>query len=116
MTQFINLTPHAIVIMTGDIDVTVQPSGNIARVSTSEADSGVVAGIPVIRRVLGEVDLCLSRDQITTDTVLLVSSMVLDSIPTCHRLAPFCFAPDTGTTAQRNDKGHIISVSRLVGK
>ena len=114
--NFINLTPHAIVIKTGDIDITAQPSGMLARVTTSELDAGVVAGIPVIRRAMGEVTLCLVRDQITTDTVLLVSSMVLDAIPDGHELAPFCFAPDTGTTATRNDKGHIISVSRLVGK
>ena len=116
MTTFINLTPHAITIKNGDIDITAQPSGMLARVSTSEVDAGTVAGVPVIRREMGEVSLVLVRDQITTDTVLLVSSMVLDAIPVGHELAPFCFAPDTGTTATRNDKGHIIAVSRLVGK
>ena len=116
MVNFVNLTPHAIVIKNGDINVTVQPSGMLARVTTSELDAGEVAGIPVIRRAMGEVTLCLVRDQITTDTILLVSSMVLDAIPADHELAPFCFAPDTGTTATRNDKGHIVAVSRLVGK
>jgi hypothetical protein len=117
MTQFINLTPHAITIDSNGIDaITVQPSGMIARVSTSELDAGDVAGIPVIRRAMGEVSLGIVRDQIDTDTVLLVSSMVLDAIPEGHELLPFCFAPDTGATAKRNDKGHIISVSRLVGK
>ena len=53
--NFVNLTPHAIVIMSGDIDITAQPSGMLARVSTSEVDAGVVAGIPVIRRNMGEV-------------------------------------------------------------
>ena len=113
---FINLTPHAIVIKNGDIDITAQPSGMLARVSTVEVDAGTVGGVPVIRRNMGEVELVLVRDQITTDTILLVSSMVLDAIPADHELAPFCFAPDTGATASRNDKGHIISVSRLVGK
>ena len=116
MVNFVNLTPHAIVIKNGDINVTVQPSGMLARVTTSELDAGEVAGIPVIRRAMGEVSLVLVRDQITTDTILLVSSMVLDAIPADHELAPFCFAPDTGASATRNDKGHIISVSRLVGK
>lgn len=116
MTTFINLTQHEITIKNSDIDVTVQPSGMLARVSTSELDAGSVAGIPVIRRAMGKVDLCLDRDQIDTDTVLLVSSMVLEAIPVGHDLLPFCFAPDTGETATRNDKGHVKSVSRLVGK
>lgn len=115
--NFINLTPHAITINADGIDaITVQPSGIIARVSTSELDAGLVAGIPVIRREMGEVALGIDRDQITTDTVLLVSSMVLDDLPVGHELAPFCFAPDTGVTATRYDNGHVKSVSRLVGK
>ena len=114
--NFINLTQHEISIKNSDLDVTVQPSGMIARVSTSEQEAGSVAGIPVIRRVLGDVTLHLVRDQITTDTILLVSSMVLEAIPVGHELLPFCFAPDTGLTATRNDKGHVKSVSRLVGR
>ena len=115
--MFLNLTPHAIVIKNGDINVTVEPSGMLARVATSEVAAGTCGGIPVIRRAMGEVSFGdLARDQITPDTILLVSSMVLDALSADHELARNCFAPDTGQTAERNEKGHIVSVSRLVGK
>jgi hypothetical protein len=112
--NFINLTPHAITIKTADINVTVQPSGMLARVGTDSAEAGTVAGIPVITRKMGAVDFDgVTR---TSGAMLLVSSMVLDAIPTDHALAAFCFAPDTGATAERNDKGHIVSVCQLVSK
>lgn len=127
--NFINLTPHAISIKNGDINVTVQPSGFLARVSTTEEVTSYVAGIPVITRKMGAVELfcpdtgksqTFTKEAVTVGVLptvnFLVSSMVLDAIPDGHELAPFCFAPDTGSTAERNDKGHIVSVCRLVGK
>jgi len=114
MTQFINLTPHAITINADGIDaITVQPSGFLARVTVEEVIAGTRHGFPVITRKAGAVDF---GGVFAPDATLLVSSMVLDAIPADHALAGQCFAPDTGTTAQRNDKGHIVSVSRLVGK
>lgn len=125
MTKFLNLTPHAISIKTADFAVTVQPSGFLARVSTTEEVTSSVAGIPVIRRSMGAVEIVfegeskvLTKEMVTVrDTpLMLVSSMVLEAIQADSEIAPFVFAPDTGATAERNDKGHIVSVCRLVGK
>lgn len=118
MANFINLTPHTISIKTADFAVTVQPSGILARVSTTEEVTSSVAGIPVITRKMGDVEFTGDVPAILSDgekPVFLVSAMVLDALPATSFYAMF-FAPDTGSTAERNDKGHIVSVCRLVGK
>jgi hypothetical protein len=107
--QFIiNLTPHSITIG----NTTVEPSGNIARVATEEIPGQPVHGIPTIIRKMGNVDF--GNIKASKHHIFIVSSMVLDAIPPNHPLAARCFAPDTGNSAIRNDKGHVTSVTRLV--
>ena len=110
MSQIINLTPHSITVGS----TVVEPSGSIARVATIESlTSSTVLGVPVIKRELGKVDFGID---FAPDTVYIVSSMVLDAIPASSQWASVCYAPDTGSTAIRNDKGHVVSVTRLVGR
>lgn len=105
-----NLTPHAIAIDVAGVVNTIQPSGTIARVTTSEESVGVcsVTGAPIVRRSFGEVEGVGSP----SDGPCLVSSLVLSALGSEWR--GVAFAPDTGDTAIRNDKGHIIAVTRLV--
>lgn len=105
-----NLTPHAIVISVNGSVNTIQPSGTIARVGTSEESAGLcpVTGVPVIRRSFGEVENIGSP----SDGPCLVSSLVLSALGSEWR--GVAFAPDTGETALRNEKGQIIAVTRLV--
>lgn len=56
--------------------------------------------------MLGVIDLPDSNKNI------IVSSMVLDNMP----LMANVYAPDTGSTAIRNDKNQIIAVTRLRSK
>ena len=113
--KLVNLTPHAITLKNSDVNITVQPSGILARVNTQmNATEKTVAGIPVAVRVFGEVDF--GQTVFDPEDVFLVSSMVLDALSVDHPLAGRCFAPNTDNTAERNDKGHIISVCQLVGK
>ena len=110
--MLINLTPHAIVLDDGVNAITIEPSGKMARVTVEETVTEQNRyGFAVITRKAGNVDfgtgLC---DGVT----YIVSSMVLDAIPSSHRNAGQIFAPDTGKTAARNAAGHVISVSRLV--
>lgn len=103
----LNLTPHAITIKTPNGSTTFQPSGTVARVNTIEKVVGTctVTGVEVIVRTLGEVV------GIPTDgQSVIVSSMVLDACKGMKNV----FAPDTGATAIRNEKGHVIAVTRLV--
>ena len=109
----LNLTPHPITIaIDGRDPVTIPPSGIVARVDTTEIPRGnmafgdAFAEVPVISRRFGEVT------GLPTDpgTACLVSSLVLSAIPG----RPNTFAPDTGPTAIRDEKGHIVAVTRLV--
>ncbi len=119
----INLTPHAITLKCADgSEVTFQPSG-MARVVTIESivgtrdvwphgktevdEQGNSTGsrIPVIRRVLGEAE-GLPEEGIEC----LVSAMVLSSVPGRKGV----YAPDSGPTAIRNEKGQVVAVTRLV--
>lgn len=111
----INLTPHAISIRLADgTTVTIPPSGAIARVEQSETVVGSIPldtgdSVPVITRTKGRV-IGLPYDPVRVGGCL-VSSMVLDALPPG---TPGVYAPDTGATAIRNEKGHIVAVTRLV--
>lgn len=104
--MFKNLTPHAITLRTESGDITIPPSGTIARVSTKETEVGTIAGLKVVSRQFGEVT-GLPDD----GTPCIVSSMVLSALPAG---TPGVYAPDTGPTAIRNDAGHVVAVTRLV--
>ena len=102
----INLTPHAIKVQLADGTVTVfEPSGTLARVSTLETVVGEYAGVPVVARTTGDVEGMPAEG-----TPCIVSAMVLAALPGRRGV----FAPDTGSTAIRDDKCHIVAVTRLV--
>lgn len=102
----INLTPHAIRVMTSDGEMRVyEPSGVVARVETVEVLVGEFDGIPVVERQLGDVIGLPENGE-----PCIVSAMVASALPG----RPGVYAPDTGSTAVRNDKGHIDHVVRLV--
>ena len=106
--QILNCTPHAIVLRAPDgTDTTVPPSGDIARVTMTEADVHAVAGMPVIRREPGEVT---GLPPAQAGTIVLVSAMVLAAVTGRDDV----YAPDTGATAVRDERGHIVAVTRLV--
>lgn len=103
----LNLTPHAITVGS----TIIEPSGTLARVSmTEEVTHLVVLGVPVITRKAGSVT---GIPEVGGEQ-FLVSSMVLDALGSEY--AGQAFAPDTGSTAIRNEKGHIVSVTQLVTK
>lgn len=103
----LNLTPHAINV-NGTI---IEPSGIIARVEMVEKVTTMTKiGVPIVTREAGKV---VGVPPIGGEE-FLVSSMVLDALSAEYTLQ--AFAPDTGNTAIRNEKGHIISVTRLVTK
>lgn len=120
----LNLTPHPITIRCVDgYEVTFPPSGTVARVSTVETvigsrdvfDPSVAecdeqgnsngSRVKVVRRVFGEVT-GLPEEGIEC----IVSSMVLDAVKGRRGV----YAPDSGPTAIRGEKGFVIAVTRLV--
>ena len=103
--KIVNCTPHAITIEGMDI---LEPSGIVPRVSTDRIVSDPVGGIRIIKQVTGSVtDLPASKPA----TIYIVSGMVLAAL---NGSRPDVYAPDTGSDAVRNDKGHIIAVRGLV--
>ena len=105
--HMINLTPHAITVRVNGVDTTIQPSGTLARVTSSEQVVGVcpLSGAPIIRRVFGEATGLPENGE-----PCLVSALVLSACPNRAGV----FAPDTGPTAIRNDAGQVVAVTRLV--
>ena len=104
----LNLTPHAITVRAPDgTDHTFPPSGSVARVATTEVQVGAcnITGAPIVRRTLGE-----PQGLPEEDTPCLVSAMVASACP--GRLG--VYAPDSGPTAIRDDRGLIVAVTRLV--
>lgn len=107
----LNLTPHAITLRTPEGDVTFQPSGTVARVSVIATPTGkTVAGVPVVRNTYGPVQ-GLPRDDHGIPLPCIVSGMVLAALPAGTANV---YAPATGATAIRDERGQIVAVTELV--
>jgi hypothetical protein len=105
--SIINLTPHAINVRLNGRDITIPPSGQVARVASSSALVAEVDGIPVYRTVFGEIEgLPAPQDGI----VLVTSTIVAQAAARLGRTD--VVSPDTGPTAIRQD-GQIVAVTRL---
>lgn len=101
----LNLTPHPITLRGAQGDITLPPSGTVARVATVESVIGEVAGLPVVSRAWGAVS-GLPED----GTPCIVSALVAGAVPGRRGV----YAPDSGATAIRDERGQVIAVTRLV--
>lgn len=105
----LNLTPHSISVfnrVTGEVD-TFPPSGTLARVSTESKGINHVLPYSVGVTTYGEVEGIPA----VYGEVFLVSAMVLDRLDSAYHGQ--AFAPDTGPSAVRNEKGHVVHVVAL---
>lgn len=110
--KLVNLTPHAVVLRGTDGDVTIAPSGTVARVaSVPGADTGVQAGgVPVFSSPsFGDVEGLPAPE---ADTIFIVSALVLAR---CVGRTDVC-GPGTGPNdgAVRDEGGRIVAVTRLI--
>lgn len=110
--MFINLTPHVIRIIDVDRVVhEVSPSGTVARVDTIETEQASVsvdgALFSVKSRTMGEVSGLPDPNGVS---IFLVSSMVLDALQGRGDV----FAPDTGRSAVRDERGLVWAVTGLI--
>ena len=111
MIKFVNLTPHPIVLRGSAGDLTVEPSGTVARVSTVAGTVADRDGFPVpvaSPTQFGEVEGVPAAEE---GTAFIVSALVAGRVSRAD-----VFAPGTGPQdgAIRNDKGHIVAVTRLI--
>jgi hypothetical protein len=102
--QFINLTPHTLNIIKADgSTIDIQPSGNIARVSSSSTIVATLKGINVSQQTFGDViDLPDAQDGI----IYIVSQMVKDRVPD----RPDVLVPGAPV---RDSEGRIIGANGL---
>jgi hypothetical protein len=113
--MFVNLTPHPLVFRIPDTgDVTVPPSGVVARVSTSTSATRALAGLPVRVKTLGAVVGLPDPDGVS---VFVVSGLVLGALQAQGSTRSDVVAPATGPPdgAIRNDAGHVVAVTQLDG-
>lgn len=103
--KFINLTPHNIEI---EGLGSFPPSGKVARVRATEKETKFDGLLCVQKGPFVEVEnLPGPKDGV----IYIVSGFVREAL---GEMRPDVVAPDTGPTAQRNKKGQISFVRRLV--
>ena len=105
-----NLTPHAINVLsnvTGEV-VSFEPSGTMARVSTSTVLIGQVDGVAIYRTEYGAVEGVPAPGT----EKFLVSAMVLAQLG--EEYSGWAFAPRTDGSAVRLPNGQIDYVVGLV--
>lgn len=113
--NIVNLTPHALTLRDGEgTDHTIAPSEQVARVSSTPGTLSSVPGIPVpvaTATVFGEVS---GLPDPIEGSVFIVSALVGGALVGKGRSD--VLLPGTGPNdgAVRNDKGHIVAVTRLV--
>lgn len=108
MATFINLTPHALtVIDTSGVEHVFEPSGQLARVSSSQVHLPEIGGFAVAQTQWGAVTGVPDPED---GVVYIVSALVLAHCAD----RPDVVGPDTGPTAVRNEKGHIVAVRGFV--
>lgn len=79
--MIVNLTPHAITIVSPDGGKTViDPSGEIARVTETHTPAGTVDGVPIVTVTYGEVTGLPAGDG---ECAYIVSALVAAALP--HR-------------------------------
>ena len=114
--RFINLTPHDVVIVVGDREITI-PSAGVARLQQRERVMGNVNGIPITQTEYGELQLPEGVE--LNGRYVVVSALVAQGA--ADRLldlgAKAVFVPNTGPTehgAVRDENGRIKGVRSLI--
>ena len=102
-----NLTPHDIVVLIDNTEHVFVKSGEVARVSVTDVVIGQEFGVDIVVSEFGEV---VGVPEVGGEK-FLVSAMVLGALGVEYRGQ--AFAPDTGSTAIRDDKWQIKAVTRL---
>ena len=101
--KLVNLTPHEINFVTSKGTITVEPSGEVARVSCKTEQVGIIDRIPVTGNVYGKVEGLPEPEE---NTLYIVSSLVAGRVP---ERADVCIPNEP----VRNEKGQIVGCKSL---
>ena len=110
MTEVINLTPHAIVVRVDGGDITFPPSGKVARIKEKNVPPtrSQIFGFPVAGKTAFEAVVDLPEPE--EGKIFIVSGMVAAQVNRADVFSP-ATGPEDG--AIRNEKGHIVAVTKL---
>jgi len=113
MSEVVNLTPHPIVIRLGvdeKSDVTFPPAGVVARVTekANKPTRNHIFGFPVAGKAA--FDEVVNLPEPKEGVIYIVSGLVAQNVSRSD-----VFSPATGPedNAIRNEKGHIVAVTKL---
>ena len=112
--EFVNLTPHPITLRTADGgDLTVAPSGQVARVAQHPSETVHLPGFPLPILTAPRFGAVEGLPEPEGGVAYIVSGLVLAHTPSDRGDV---FAPATGPRdgAIRDEKGQIVAVTRLV--
>lgn len=102
--NIVNLTPHRIAIcFDNGSTLPIEPSGQLARVSSKTVKIGMFNNIPITTTVYGDV---VGLPEPKTDTIYIVSSLVAQHVKNRDDV----FIPNESV---RDDKGRIIGCRSL---
>jgi hypothetical protein len=108
--RFINLTPHPVIIVTGEgEEIVIPPSGQVARVAMTQEVVATVGGVPIVRTRFGEIEGLPEPEP----SVLYITSTLVAQAAVALQGRQDVVAPDTGPTAIRTPDGQIRAVRRL---
>ena len=105
--KIINCTPHEIVVISNEVTAKYSTSETVARISTTQKVVGNINRIEIVETVQGQVE---GLPEMEEGKMYIVSGMVLSALKGSRADV---IAPDTGSTAIRNEKGQIIAVTRF---
>ena len=114
----LNLTPHKITIQSENGNITViEPSGHVAKIIMEDlyVYNTIVGGVDV-PTILQMPHFVLGIDEDVLDKHrdgIFVDKSIIDCVPS-ELLEYRIYAPDTGASAIRNEKGQVEAVTRLV--
>ena len=122
MIWFHSLLPHPVTLRTSEAaqdqgvprDLTIEPSGTVARVVTGEQTAHTFTDIPVPVLPPADLGTVEGLPEPKDDVVYLVSGFVIGH-PDIRGIREDVMAPATGPNdgAIRNEKGHIVAVTQL---
>lgn len=102
---FVNLTPHVVTFFdtAGNVILTVEPSGQVARCSVTREQVGDINGIPINKTQFGKVE---NLPEPQEGTIYIVSSLTAQAVPEREDV----FITDD---AVRDEQGRIIGCRAL---
>lgn len=106
-TQIVSLLPHEIVVRLDGRDITIPPSGQVARVAATARAVAKVGDIPIVATEFGEIT---GLPEPKPGVLYLASTILAQAAARLGRAD--VVSPDTGPTAIRAN-GQVVAVIRF---